>query len=160
MTANIEASLRSLAKSVPEEQLRAIACDICLYSLSHFTDPIINELLAAGRARSIGNMHAAQVAALRERSERVCNSLYPGYGDPSELALAVGTAGELAFTDSGLLAAINSTEFVAEAAGKLAASTASDGDYDAIYESAYSSERARQFEYLKCYFIVSDTSPE
>lgn len=148
---DIESQLRSLSQLVPEGQLRSFGCDCCQRLLSLCNDSMLHELLLFGQARSIRPVDTDEINALRSKSTHVYDSLYPGYGDPSVPVLAISAGGEVAFTDSSLSAAINSSEFAAEAVAKNAALQASDKDYDSVFESAYSSERTHQADLLVKY---------
>lgn len=148
---DIESQLRSQSHLIPEGQLRLFGCDCCQRLLSLFNDSILHELILFGQTRSIRQVDANEINLLRSKSDHVYNSIYPGFGDPSAMVLAISAGGEVAFTDSPLGAAINASAFAAEAVAKDAALQASDKDYDSIFELAYASERGHQAELLLKY---------
>src|SRR4051812_48199679 len=107
---DIESRLRTAAQLVPGGHLRTFGCKCCERLLPLFSESVLQELLSLGQTRSVREVDANDIRELRLKSMKVFESLYPGYGDPSSASLAISAVGELAFTDSSLVAAINSAE--------------------------------------------------
>jgi hypothetical protein len=146
---DIEAVLRSLADRAFDDRLRTFGCECCerarrLIAASHF-----DTLLAYGRARASGQVDYDTLASLRAEANRFYDSLYPGYGATSAFALAFIAAGEVAFTERALDAAVNSSMFAAQAIATAAADAGEDATYDKTYEEAFTSERAVQEAILR-----------
>ena len=145
----LESRLRAIAASVLEGQLRAFGCACCRRLLPFFDVPILQEVIVFGESRSAGKFDVNDLIEIRDKSDIVYRSLYPGYDDPSADTLALCAAGEVAFTDSSLSAAINASEFAARALAKLPANLVPDEDYDTVYEPEFAKESANQLELLK-----------
>jgi hypothetical protein len=141
---DIDTTIRELAQVTPEGKLRLFACECCRRLIPSFPAVDLEDLIQFGEGRGSSKVDQESFTALRNRFGLIYDSLYPGYGDPSPEALALSAAGEVAFTDSTLSAAINALEFSAEAIGKKAANNASDTEYDSAYDIAYSLEREAQ----------------
>jgi len=93
-----------------------------------FDEAIHRELIAMGRARCRNQIDAREIDALRAKSSLIYDSLYPGHGPPSATTFALSAAGEVAFTDSALEAAVSASEFAAAAIAENAALRASEED--------------------------------
>lgn len=154
---DFEKQLRSVLERLSGEQPRSFGCDCCERIRSSFREPILEELISLGRLRIVRKIELNEFNLLRTKSSAVYDSVYPGYGDPSAFALAVSACGEVAFTDSPLDAAMNSSEFAAEAVAKKATLGARGSDYDSVYEAAYSSERLHQTSLL-CRYVADSES--
>ena len=151
---DIESTLRELAQGTPEGKLRLFACECCRRLIPPFRDVELEELIQFGEGRGSGKADQESLTALRGRFGLIYDSLYPGDRDPSSEALALSAAGEVAFTDLALNAAINALEFSAEAIGNKAANEASEVDYDSAYDNAYALEREAQAGVLRRSFGV------
>lgn len=151
---DIDTTLRELAQATPEGKLRLFACECCRRLIPTFRDVDLEDLIQFGEGRGSNKADQESLTALRNRFGLIYDSLYPGYGDPSPKALALSAAGEVAFTDSTLNAAINALEFSAEAIGKIAANEASDTEYDSAFDKAYALEREAQAGMLRRSFGV------
>ena len=148
-TADVEKMLRHLANIIPVDNLRLFGCQCCRNITTTCKDDLFEELIDFGQSRSCGLLDTDRLALLRTKASNIYDRLYPGYGAPSAKALAFSAAGEVAFTESSLIAAINAAEFAAKTAGTVAAGTSSDIDFDLAFERAYASERAIQMQLLK-----------
>ncbi len=151
---DINPSLSKLADSTPEGRIRLFACDCCSRLIPVFPDLDLEKLILFGQNRSSGKTDQDSLLSLRNHFGKIYNSLYPGYGDPSPKTLALSSAGEVAFTDSSLDAAINALEFSADAIAKKAAYNATDTEYDRVYDDAYALERGAQSGMLHRFFGV------
>lgn len=153
---DLEALLRAEAGQSAPGLLRRFACECCR-RVSHLCgDAIYPRLLEFAGGRASGPPPDAQLAALRADAVRLYDALYPGYGSPSATVLALTAAGEAAFTESALDAAINASVAAAEALASSAAAAVDDARYDDVREATYRAERRAQLELLGKFVRVHD----
>jgi len=123
---NVSESLRSA--NLTDNELRLFACQCCERLLNVFDQPMMHELLEMGRRRVRGSVSESDIDAVRKKSVALYDSLYPGYGEPSADVLALSAAGEVAFTENPLTAALNASGFAVQAVAEHSVSTLDEGD--------------------------------
>jgi hypothetical protein len=144
-----ETLLRQYGEFLSPAELRAFACTCCRRLLHWNQDPIFAKVMELAENRSIGMHTEAQLKAVGSESLELYDALYPGYGAPSPAALALSAAGEAAFTEVPLTAAIGAASTAAMAVAGRAAEKADDGSYDEVHDMEFARESEAQAQVLK-----------
>jgi hypothetical protein len=151
-SADLEGFLQGANGVGSSRLLRHFACE-CSRRVAHLCgEPIYLRLLEFAEGRASGSVSGDQQTTLLADSAQLYDALHPGYGTPSATTLALAAAGEAAFTESPLAAAINASDFAALAKATSVAESADDAQYDAIHEAAYRAEREDQLNTLKQFY--------
>lgn len=139
--------LSELHARAGDEVVRLFACECCEKASKLLADPIMSELIGFGRRRATGDWDEYSLVELRGRVNKH-HHLFQGGCAPSVAALALSSAGEVAFTESSETAAINALGFAASAFAQHVAENEGQDDYDDVYEATYAKERMEQFQLL------------
>lgn len=148
---DIGSQLQSISNMLSDRQLRSFGCECCQRVRQVFDDPIVGELIAFGQLRSAREATDAEIKHLCDRSTAIYDSIFPDDGVPNAIVCALAAAGEVAFTESSLTAAIKAAEFAAAAIARSFAEKAPDGKYDSTFNQHYSKEEHHQKSILQKY---------
>lgn len=130
------------------KRLRQFACVSGKRALEFYDDPIMHKVLQFAQKRASFPISSHELQSLRTQYGDAYDELYSGYGSPSPEVLAMSAAGEAAFTDDPISAAINTVRTIADAKG----TAAGDGDpdhFDVAYRHAYAKECSEQLDLLR-----------
>src|SRR5689334_7330980 len=146
---DVDALLRFAATFAPGSELRCFACEVSRRVLPVYRDSRLHRIIEFAESRSSGSYSAAELEAVKAEATKLYDEVYPGYGSPSARALAVTAAGEAAFTEEPLKAAIAASATAALAVAGDKAEKADEKSYDAVHDDAYHAERSIHAEVLR-----------
>jgi hypothetical protein len=119
--------------------------------LPYYRDPILPELIAFGRKRSVQHVSQAEIDALIAKSLPIYDALYEGGEAPPPPAVAISCGGSVAYTASAVSAGIEAAKYAAWAIGEYAAEH-EDEMFDEVRDAAMAAEEKYQAKLLKEFF--------